>query len=101
MKDKLISAENELYPGISGHFPLPRVKNCLGDKMMLSDVTTTLMWFMTEGRLPQPQKDHWGGWRIYGGDVAMQINQFYSCQFSTIWSTELAKLVILRTKADW
>ena len=43
-------------------------------------------------------KEPLGGWRIYGaGDVAMQITQFYSCQFSTKWSTELAKLVILRT----
>ena len=61
MKDKMISGEDELYPGISDHFPLPRVKNCLGGKMMLLDVVmTTLTWFMTEGLLPQPQKDHRG-----------------------------------------
>lgn len=29
--------------------------------MLLDDVVmTTLMWFLTEGLLPQPQKDHWG-----------------------------------------
>ena len=54
----MISGENELYPGISDHFPLPRVKNYLGGKMMLLDdvVMTTLTWFMTEGLLPQPKR---------------------------------------------
>ena len=91
MKDKLISAENELYPGISGHFPLPRVKNCLGDKIMLSDdvVMTTLMWFMTEGRLPQPQKDHWGlahlrrRWRSHADKPVLQLPVFHHMEHRT------------------
>ena len=53
---------SELYLGISDYFPLPKVKNCLGGKMMLLDdvVMTTLVWFMAKGLLPQPQKDYRG-----------------------------------------
>ena len=42
--------------------PHSRVKNCSGGKMTLLDDVhmTTLMRFITEGLLPQPQKDHCG-----------------------------------------
>ena len=48
-----------------------------------------------------PKGPLWGGGIDGAGDVALQINQFYSYQFSTIWSRELTKLVILCAEADW
>ena len=48
-----------------------------------------------------PKGPLWGGGIDGAGDVAMQIDQFYSYQLSTIWSREVTKLVILSAKADW
>ena len=105
------AGENELYPRISDYFPFPRVKNWLGGKMMLLDdvFMTTLTWFMTEGLLPQPQKDHRGlanlrrRWRSHADKPVLQLPVFHhmehgTCQ--TCYSLRQSRLVMCTSFAS-